>query len=362
MQVTHMNKGDGDISYAKNSLLQNKILSLGSSMMESAIDKIMLEVQPQSMGVADLGCASGPNSLTRVYEMIHMVDVVCCRMDRPIPELRVSLNDLPSNDFNLVFEMLPELYKKVNNVYGIKGCYVCGVPGSFYGRLFPNKSLHLVHSSMSLHWLSQAPRDLEPMVGTHINKEKIYISTGCSESVVKAYQQQFQEDYSLFFRSRAKEMVVGGRMVLSFIGRRSPDPRAPEACFDMELFSRSLMSMALDGLVEKEMIDAFNIPCYLPSREEVEHEIEKEGSFVVEGVEAKEMDWVSELSKFAEKIGYLAAKSYRAVMEPLFRSHFRFKPEVMDELFHRYAKLVDDCISEVSYKHIHWVFSLARKG
>lgn len=106
-----------------------------------------------------------------------------------------------------------------------------------------------------------------------MNKEKIYISKASSEHVVKAYQQQFHEDFSLFFKSRAKEIVLGGRMVLSFMGRRSPDPRADEACYTMELFARTLMSMALD-VCTLSLFMSFLLFCF--ENQELEHEFEKE--------------------------------------------------------------------------------------
>ncbi|KAJ0618374.1 putative salicylate carboxymethyltransferase [Helianthus annuus] len=155
MYVLHMNVGEGETSYAKNSLIQKKIIYVGSSMMEAAIFNILLEVKPKSMGVADLGCSSGPNALTAISRIIHMVDAASQKMGLPVPEIRVSLNDLPGNDFNGVFKSLPELYNNLKDDYGIEDCYVWGVPGSFYGRLFPGHSLHFVHSSSSLHWLSQ---------------------------------------------------------------------------------------------------------------------------------------------------------------------------------------------------------------
>ncbi|KAJ0618371.1 putative jasmonate O-methyltransferase [Helianthus annuus] len=65
-------------------------------------------------------------------------------------------------------------------------------------------------------------------------------------SVIKAYQRQFHEDFSLFLRSRAKEMASKGCMVLSFMGRRSPNPCADEAGYQWELLARALMSLALD--------------------------------------------------------------------------------------------------------------------
>jgi jasmonate O-methyltransferase len=38
---------------------------------------------------------------------------------------------------------------------GFGPCFFAGVPGSFYCRLFRAKSLHFVHSSYSLMWLSR---------------------------------------------------------------------------------------------------------------------------------------------------------------------------------------------------------------
>ncbi|KAI3807325.1 hypothetical protein L1987_23251 [Smallanthus sonchifolius] len=123
--------------------------------MEAAILNIILEVQPKSMGVEDLGCSSGQNSLTAVSQIMHKVVTASQKIGLPIPELRVSLNDLPGNDFNEIFKSLLELYKNVKNDYGFEGRYIWGLPGSFYGNLFPAHSLHSVHSSSSLHWLSQ---------------------------------------------------------------------------------------------------------------------------------------------------------------------------------------------------------------
>ncbi|XP_076881786.1 putative jasmonic acid carboxyl methyltransferase 2 [Bidens hawaiensis] len=361
MHVLHMNTGEGETSYAKNSHLQKKIISVGNSMVESAIFNIMLEVQPKSMGVADLGCSSGHNSLMVVSKIIHTVNVVSQQIGLSVPELRVSLNDLPGNDFNDVFKSLPELYNKMKKDYGIEDCYVWGLPGSFYGSLFPAQSLHFVHSSSSLHWLSQVPFGLKHKVGTHLNKEKLYLSKSSSTSVVKAYQQQFHEDFSLFLRSRAKEMVSKGRMVLSFMGRRSPNPCADEACYQWELLANALMSLALDGLLEKEKIDSFNAPYYAPSLEEVAREVEYDGSFVVDGAETFEIKWDDgDKSEFNISSGYRVAKTIRAVVEPMLESHFDLRPELMDELFRRYAKIIDDCLSKTKLIYIILVISLMR--
>ena len=76
-----------------------------------------------------------------------------------------------------------------------------------------------------------------------LNKGKIYLSKSSPQYVLDAYSVQFQEDFSLFLRSRAEEMVGGGRMVLSFMGRTSSDPTTPESCHQWELLATALMSL-----------------------------------------------------------------------------------------------------------------------
>lgn len=86
------------------------------------------------------------------------IEAMCCHLHRPIPEFQVYLNDLPGNDFNTLFRSLPAFYEKLKKEKGRESsaCFIAGVPGSFYGRLFPTGSLDFIHSSSSLHWLSQA--------------------------------------------------------------------------------------------------------------------------------------------------------------------------------------------------------------
>lgn len=110
---------------------------------------------PGSIGIADLGCSSGPNTLIVVSEIIDIINETSRNLGISFPELKISLNDLPGNDFNDVFRSLPSFFDKVKEEKGAENCYIVGVPGSFYGRLFPKKSMHFVHSSSSLHWLSQ---------------------------------------------------------------------------------------------------------------------------------------------------------------------------------------------------------------
>ncbi|CAL5332233.1 hypothetical protein CsSME_00013645 [Camellia sinensis var. sinensis] len=382
MQILHMNKGEGETSYAKNSTVQRKIMSFANSIIEEAVVDMLCSSNnnnnffPESIGIADLGCSSGPNSLEVISEIIDIVYATNHRMGRPLPELRVSLNDLPGNDFNYLFESLPEFYSKLKEEKGgcFDRCFISGMPGSFYGRLYPSKSLHFVHSSSSLHWLSQVPPSLKSKVSTHLNKGKIYISKTSPKCVLEGYSSQFQNDFSKFLESRSEEMVGGGRMVLSFMGRRCADPCTEESCYHWELLAQALMSMASQGLVEEEKLDSFNAPYYAPCPEELKAVVQAEGSFIIDRLEAFEIDWdggqvSSNSSSVAQdqktgfepmlSSGQRVAKTIRAVVESMLASHFG--RSIMDELFRRYSEIVDDHLSRNRTKYIDLVVSFTRK-
>lgn len=360
VQVLHMNKGDGETSYAKNSTVQSKIISVGKPVMEEAILKLLCSSIPESIGIADLGCSSGPNALRVISEILDIIYAKCKDLGCPPPECRVSLNDLPCNDFNCIFGLLPTLYNKIKEEKGagFGPCFISAMPGSFYGRLFPSRSLHFVHSSSSLHWLSQVPPSLSWNPSTPMNKGKIYISKTSPSSVLEAYSQQFKENFSLFLKSRSEELVPGGRMVLSFMGRRSVDPTTDESCYQWELLAKALMSMVSEGLVEEEKVDSFNAPYYAPCAEEIKMEVEREGSFSIDMIEGFEIEWDGG-SDDKQSRGRRVAKTIRAVVESMLES--QFGRDIMDELFHRYAELVDDYLSKNTTKYTNLVISMFRK-
>ncbi|WCJ35217.1 S-adenosyl-L-methionine-dependent methyltransferases superfamily protein [Euphorbia peplus] len=351
MNVLHMNKGDGETSYAKNSSVQRKIISVSKAVTEEAVIK-MFEKHMKisaSIGIADLGCSSGPNTLDVISEILNIIQKKC---SHSTPEFRVFLNDLPSNDFNTIFESLPDFYTKLKEEKGknFGQCFINAMPGSFYGRLFASKSMHFFHSSSSLHWLSKIPSGLD-------NKGKIYISKSSPVSVLKAYSEQFQSDFSTFLRLRSEELVGGGCMVLSFIGRGSPDATTDQSCYQWELLANSLMSLVYEGTIQEEKVDSFNVPYYAPCAEEIKMVVEKQSSFIIDRLEAFEIDWDGDNHNNKCR-GQKVAKIVRAVVESMLESHFG--NEIMDDLFQRYSKLVDNYLSKHDTKYISFVISMFR--
>ncbi|XP_055811986.1 S-adenosyl-L-methionine:benzoic acid/salicylic acid carboxyl methyltransferase 3-like [Solanum dulcamara] len=274
------------------------------------------------------------------------------------PEFHFLFNDLPSNDFNTIFQSLGKFEHDLRNKIGERfgPCVFSGVSGSFYTRLFPSKSLHFVHSSYSLHWLSQVPDLIEK------NKGNIYMSSASPLSVMKAYYKQYESDFSNFLKYRSEELMKGGKMVLTFLGRESEDPSSKECCYIWELLSMALNELVVEGLIEEEKVDSFNTPQYTPSPAEVKYIVDKEGSFTINRLETTRVHW-NNASNNNENInngGYNVSRCMRAVAEPLLVS--QFSPKLMDLVFQKYEEIVSECMAKEKTEFINVTVSLTRKN
>ena len=133
-------------------------MAKAKQVLEESIRELYEALKPKCLMLADMGCGSGPNALLVVSEIMEAMNEACRNLNRPMLEFGVFLNDLPGNDFNALFlQFLPSFYKQIEEGDGCNfgPCFVSATPKSFYGRVFPSQFLHFVHSSFSLHWLSQ---------------------------------------------------------------------------------------------------------------------------------------------------------------------------------------------------------------
>ncbi|CAO2831664.1 unnamed protein product [Amaranthus hypochondriacus] len=354
--ILHMKKGDGQNSYANNSLLQRSMITKAKPILEESITEMYHALKPECLMIADFGCSSGPNSLLVVSEIIDIIDNERRIMNEKSPKYSVFLNDLPGNDFNAIFKMFPSFYQGLKQDKGsdFGACFISGTPKSFYGRVFPDHFLHFVHSSYSVHWLSQVPKGLESRSGEALNKGNIYIGNTSSKEISQAYYAQFKGDFTLFLRSRAQEMVPNGRMVLTLQGRfQSNDPGSL-----WDLLGSTLNDMVLEGVIEEEKIDKFNMPFYAPTVEEVSKLVGTEGSFYINKLESFTVDWSVDNSQNLESRANFVAKSIRAVTESLLDT--TFGTAIMDDLFYRFKIKVKEHLSCKESQYLNIVVSLIR--
>ncbi|EOA16849.1 hypothetical protein CARUB_v10005072mg [Capsella rubella] len=360
----HMTGGDGKTSYAKNSSLQKKASDMAKHITLETLQQLYKETRAKSLGIADLGCSSGPNTLSTIKEMIAAVQVSHHREipNQPSPELSFFLNDLPGNDFNSIFKSLPDFHVELKRDVSsgdFPSVFIAAYPGSFYGRLFPENTIHFIYSSYSLHWLSKVPPSLYDEQGKSINKGCVSICSMSSEAVTKAYYSQFKEDFSIFLRCRSKELVAAGRMVLIILGREGPSHADRGNSFFWELLSRTIMDLVVQGETEEEKLDSYDMHFYAPSAAEVEDEVNKEGSFELESIEVLEVDSEKGEEEDGTSYGNAVAKTVRAVQESMLTQHFGER--ILDKLFDTYARMVDEELAKEDIRPITFVVVLRRR-
>jgi salicylate 1-O-methyltransferase len=142
-------------------------------MVKEAVESLVSAVPSHDMLLvfADLGSSTGANTLATFSEVLHVISRTCDKLGRPAPELQLLLNDLPANDFNTLLDSVLSAYKqriKESMRDSYIPFYTAAVPGSFYDRLFPKRSVHFIYSCASLHWLSQA------RIPMYLRKKKQY--------------------------------------------------------------------------------------------------------------------------------------------------------------------------------------------
>ncbi|MED6135280.1 Indole-3-acetate O-methyltransferase 1, partial [Stylosanthes scabra] len=166
-KLLSMKGGKGESSYANNSQAQAIHAKSMLHLLKETLDRVQLNACSDDeipFVVVDLGCSCGNNTINVVDVIIkHIIKRYEALGFNP-PEFSAFFSDLPSNDFNTLFQLLPPFLSNNNGGVSMEEClaannhrsyFAAGVPGSFYRRLFPARSVDVFHSAFSLHWLSQ---------------------------------------------------------------------------------------------------------------------------------------------------------------------------------------------------------------
>ncbi|XP_028757827.1 farnesoic acid carboxyl-O-methyltransferase-like [Neltuma alba] len=135
-----MKGGEGPHSYAQNSTGQKSAIEAAKHHLQNAVTKkfdfkAISASSKNLICIADLGCSTGPNTFIAIQNIIEAIQFKCQSQNQSTPEILVFFNDQASNDFNTLFQNLPP-----NRNY-----FAAGIPGSFYGRLFPKKPAFSSH-------------------------------------------------------------------------------------------------------------------------------------------------------------------------------------------------------------------------
>lgn len=319
-----MAKRDGEGSYSKNSQFQAIFTKLLMLDLDETLEKMILPSNGGTVCVADMGSSSGPNTIMIVA---HIVDKLRHRLPKGA-EFQAFFNDLPSNDFNNLFQLL-------SNDSRAKNFYAAGAPGSFLGRLFPQSSIQVFYSANSLHWMSKMPDVVQDRRSPSYNKGEVWYES--RPAVAKSYQQQALLELTSFLEARAAELVSGGLLFFFMSGRETSEPDEVE--FDLvhsflsdlnEIFS----GLVGEGLLSEQQYDDFNLPFYCRSCEDVREAVKNSGSlFSVAILKVHTTD-------MSEAIATDPAKKltsfFKAILNP--RLEALFGNNVAEVIWERYEK------------------------
>ncbi|KAJ4976824.1 hypothetical protein NE237_001930 [Protea cynaroides] len=341
-RILSMKGGKGETSYANNSEAQAKHARSMLHLLESTLDRVQLQPPEIPFAVADLGCSCGGNTIYIIEVIIKHISKRYEAKGYDTPEFSAFFSDLPSNDFNSLFQLLPPLAINRTSMEeclvadGNRSYFSAGVPGSFYRRLFPARSIDVFYSAFSLHWISQVPEIVLDERSTVYNKARVFIH-GAGENTVNAYKKQFQADLAGFLRSRSQEMKKGGSMFLVCLGRTSVDPsdQGGAGLLFGTHFQDAWNDLVQEGLVESEKRDNFNIPVYAPSLQDFKEVVEADGSFAINKLEVFRggSPLVVNQPDDEAEVGRAFANSCRSVCGVLVDAHIG--DQLSEELFKR---------------------------
>ncbi|KAK7371971.1 hypothetical protein VNO80_05338 [Phaseolus coccineus] len=368
-RMLSMKGGKGEASYANNSQAQAIHARSMLHLLRETLDRVeLVEGREVPFVVVDLGCSCGSNTINVVDVMIKHVMKRYEALGLQPPEFSAFFSDLPSNDFNTLFQLLPPL---ANHGVSMEEClaannhrsyFAAGVPGSFYRRLFPARSVDVFHSAFSLHWLSQVPESVVEKRSRAYNKGRVFIH-GADESTANAYKKQFQTDLAGFLMARSVEMKREGSMFLVCLARTSVDPtdQGGAGLLFGTHFQDAWDDLVQEGLISHEKRDSFNIPVYAASLQDFKDVVEANGSFAIDKLEVFKggSPLVVNQPDDASEVGRALANSCRTVSGVLVDAHIGDK--LSEELFLRVERRATSHAKELleQLQFFHIVASLS---
>jgi hypothetical protein len=230
-------------SYNENSDPQLAIINLMIPYIHFGIDQLDVPSSSSPLTIADFGSSHGKNSIQAMKIFIKYLQQTKKLVTSPL----VVHNDLPTNDWTRLFQLLAE----DNSYQGVANGY------SFYRQCLPQNSLSLGFTASSMHWLSKIPFSL--------SHHCFHIYAEANER--EAYAKQAKLDFDSFIEHRSHELVTGGVLVLSI---PSVDDQGIESTAN---YFDQLYSCARTFFNEQEL-SSLTVPIYLRSLPEcIDHDL-----------------------------------------------------------------------------------------
>lgn len=235
----------GDGYYNAHSPQQGAIAATAEDALRRAVRSLP---DPLTASViADYGCSQGRNSIGPVKVLL---DELGRRAGEPRP-WSVVHNDVPGNDWTTFFA----------TVFGDDGylseheaVFPSAIGRTFYEQLLPDSSVAVGWSGTSVLWLSGRP-DVGP--------DNLFSPIATGEDR-RRWAAAAADDWRTFLGHRSRELVPGGRLVVSSL--QASDAYPPF----LHLIRRGVRAAVEAGTLTAAEADAMTVPTYQRTKDEIE--------------------------------------------------------------------------------------------
>ncbi|MEU0442122.1 hypothetical protein ABZ202_20590 [Streptomyces sp. NPDC006186] len=242
-QGQHIAEGAMGRDYGRHSGVQHHANDYGIPVLRRALEAVPLPETGAPFRAADLGAASGSNSLD---PMRVVVEGVRARAGADTA-VTVVHTDILANDFDA---LLATIMDSPGSYAREPGVFAYAEARSFYEPLFPAGELHLAWSAIAVHWLSRVP---EP-IPDHI------FSSRARGEVREALKAQSRADWEAFLGHRARELRPGGQLVV--VGGAASDDGDSGADGLMDAAVEVLRELVRQGLIGEDEFARMTIPTW----------------------------------------------------------------------------------------------------
>ena len=180
--------------YNKLNASQSTVWTFVKPLLAKALHNIA--TSNSSFRIADLGCATGGNSVAPLSFIAQQLAVET--------SLEVFLGDLPRNAWSTVVETVtPEALARNRS----SSVFVYMVGRTFYECCTPAASLDLSYCLVAVHWMKSYPGDIPGGLYATCPVHNL------DPKSLKAWKEAGAKDFAVFTKARHQELRVGGRFI-----------------------------------------------------------------------------------------------------------------------------------------------------
>ena len=240
--------------YDVHSEYQRRVIEGGDELIRAVIAALDPASGAGALTVADYGAGTGATS-------VHAVGTAIAALRERDSERAVMAihNDLATSDFSQLFRNVtgPDGYLEIAG----GPIYPAAAAGSFFGQVVPAGIVDVGMCSNAAHWLREQPRVAAP--------EGMYFCD-VSDQAREALAAQAADDWLAFLEARVAELASGGRLLVQGIGTTTADDGAERVSASrlLRVMWQVAVSLADDGILDREALDRYVFPVYCRSVEE----------------------------------------------------------------------------------------------